>query len=191
MIDKYRVRTYCCEDISNIENYEIAIKSPNKWVCHHRLEIKDNGVRVGYKELIKMGLYYKRPAKELIFLSSIEHGRLHNIGKVISEESRFKMSVSRKGKKKSILMRQRLSASTKGKPRYWLRGRALSEETKQKISESHKGIRLGVKLSKETIDKQIAYRTGCHWYNNGVLECFCKECPEGFILGRLKKTLVK
>lgn len=27
---------------------------------------------------------------------------------------------------------------------------------------------------------------GRHWYNNGIEQCFCKECPEGWIKGKLK-----
>jgi len=27
---------------------------------------------------------------------------------------------------------------------------------------------------------------GKHWFNNGIIEVFCYECPSGFISGRLK-----
>jgi hypothetical protein len=98
------------------------------------------------------------------------------------------MSKASKGKKKSDSMRKKLSLSTRGKPKYWLRGVPLKDETKRKMSLAHKGLRKGVKLSRDTIAKQILYRTGCHWYNNGVTERFSKECPEGFVLGRLQKS---
>ena len=29
-------------------------------------------------------------------------------------------------------------------------------------------------------------RKGCHWFNNGITQVFAKECPEGFIKGKLK-----
>lgn len=29
-------------------------------------------------------------------------------------------------------------------------------------------------------------RKGCHWFNNGITQVFAKECPKGFIKGKLK-----
>ena len=73
---------YCCEDISNIENYQDAINSPETYDIHHRLETEDEfgnrlSVSKTYKDLIKEGKYYNVPAKELIFLSHSEHQKLH------------------------------------------------------------------------------------------------------------------
>ena len=62
---------YCREDLSLIENYDKAINDNTQiWRCHHRLEIQDNG-KIIYtsKQLQDMGLYYNRPASELIFLT--------------------------------------------------------------------------------------------------------------------------
>lgn len=56
---------FCKDDISLIENYEEAINDKNEtWVCHHKL-----GIELGKtsKELIKLNLYYNRPANEFIF----------------------------------------------------------------------------------------------------------------------------
>ena len=30
---------------------------------------------------------------------------------------------------------------------------------------------------------------GKHWFNNGVVNAFQRECPEGFVAGRLKKEV--
>ena len=46
-----------------------------------------------------------------------------------------------------------------------MKGKHPSEETKKKISEAYKG---------------------CHWYNNGKINTMAKECPPGFIPGRIK-----
>lgn len=75
---------YCCEDLSNIENYELAKAdpTPNKWCIHHRDECKvlPSGIVVirTMKELIENGRYYNCPANELIFLTHSEHWKLHH-----------------------------------------------------------------------------------------------------------------
>lgn len=72
---------YCCEDINLIENYEQAkLENFDGWVCHHKLEIHSD-YRNKVKELKQMGLYYNRPACELIFLKWGEHSKLHQSGR--------------------------------------------------------------------------------------------------------------
>lgn len=63
---------YCCEDLSNIENFDKAILAPENYIIHHRL-----GVFTSRDELKEHCLYYNRPAKELIFLTKSEHSSLH------------------------------------------------------------------------------------------------------------------
>lgn len=72
------------------------------WDCHHRKET-DEGLSVA--ELIEQGLYWNRPASELIFLTRSEHMRLHhkgkpawNRGKQTPAETIAKLSVAAKGK---------------------------------------------------------------------------------------------
>ena len=70
---KYHFEPYCLE-FSKIENYEKAKAEDFKgWHCHHRLEKEHTR-----KELIELGLYFNRPAEELIFLTNREHIALHN-----------------------------------------------------------------------------------------------------------------
>lgn len=38
MISEKKVKKFCCEDISRIENYEEAINSLEMWECHHRMQ---------------------------------------------------------------------------------------------------------------------------------------------------------
>ena len=100
---------YCCEDISKIENYELAKKDDFKgWVIHHRLELVETGAAVdsAKRVLIYQGLYYNRPASELIYLTKSDHQKLHrtgkpgpNRGKHFSEEHKRKILESKKGKK--------------------------------------------------------------------------------------------
>ena len=133
MIKESNARSYCCEDISKIENYDKAIADTTQtWLCHHRLETHNSDgerrlVDLSHKELIALGMYYHRSASELIFLERDEHSRLHAKSRKYSEETRAKLSKALKGK----------PAPNKGKHH--------SEETKRKMAEAHKGKSSGTK----------------------------------------------
>lgn len=71
----YSTYQFCGEDIRLIENFEKALLDRKTvWDVHHRLEIELN--KTG-QELKEAGLYYNRPASELIFLTKSEHSSLH------------------------------------------------------------------------------------------------------------------
>lgn len=94
----------------------------------------------------------------------------NRIGTHHSEETKKRMSASQKGKPKSIQQRLKISKSLKGR-KSWKKGIPMREETKKKISESKKG-----------------QSAGMLWWNNGK-ECKrAKECPSGFVKGRIKRT---
>lgn len=80
MISVKQAKLYCKDDISKIENYEQAINDKdNEWVCHHRLELTlDGDLAHNWRELNRLGMYWKRPYFELIFMRADEHRRLHN-----------------------------------------------------------------------------------------------------------------
>ena len=142
-----------CKEPEKIENYEKALADNFKgWECHHR-----KGVDIPREKLKALGMYYNRPASELIFLTRSEHEILHKKGRRRSEETKKKISEAQKGKK-------------------------LSEEHKKKISEAQKGK----KYSEETKKKLRLQKTGRHWYNNGKENRYCFECPDGFVPGKLK-----
>ena len=157
-----------CKDYENIENYEKAKKDNFKgWECHHRLETHNSDgerrlVDITKKELKALGMYYNRPAEELIFLTVKEHSVFRK-GKHLSAETRKKLSEANKGKTLSAEHKKKLSEAQKG--------HCVSEETKKKISEASKGKPGNV--------------NGTRWFNNGKINKRAKECPEGFIPGRL------
>ena len=79
MINKYKAKGFCSEAISLIENYHEAISDQKRtWDVHHRRECDENGRTLfTKKQLIDMGLYFNRPASELIFVTRAMHWKLH------------------------------------------------------------------------------------------------------------------
>lgn len=79
MINEKHAKSYCLEDISLIENYQAAISDEERtWDIHHRRECDSEGRTLFTgKQLIEMGLYFKRPASELIFVTKATHRKLH------------------------------------------------------------------------------------------------------------------
>lgn len=132
MICNKTVRRFCCEDISTIENYDKATTDMKRtWHCHHRLEVGANGETISMNYLKKYGLYYHRPASELIFLTETEHRRIHHSGKVLSEETRRKLSEANKGRQSPN------------------KGKHPSEETRRKRSEALKSYWEKKRMTKE------------------------------------------
>ena len=187
MISTRTAKAYCRDDISLIENYDKAIADKTQvWDCHHRRETIYS--RSG---LIEIGEYYTRPACELIFLTPLEHHRLHNLGTHHSAEARKKISESKIGKHRSEETRKKISeskigthhsAGTRKKISEAKRGKHLSSEHRKKLSEARKGK----PRSAETRKKIAEAKRGKHWYNNGVTSILAKTCPEGFVPGRIK-----
>ena len=79
MINAYKAKRYCSEDISLIENYNEAISDEERtWDVHHRKECDENGKTLFTgKQLVEMNLYYQLPAAELIFVTRSMHWKLH------------------------------------------------------------------------------------------------------------------
>ena len=79
MINAYKAKLYCSEDISLIENYHEAISDEERtWEIHHRRECDSEGRTLfTHKQLKEMNLYHKRPASELIFVTRSMHKKLH------------------------------------------------------------------------------------------------------------------
>ena len=162
-----------CKNYQNIENYEKAKKDNFiGWECHHRLETHNSdGIRrdvdISHKELEALGMYYNRPPEELIFLTIREH----HILRKVSDSTREKLRATKKGE---------------NNPNY---GKHLSEETKQKIGEANKGKPKSEETRKKMREAKKGENNpafGKHWFNNGKINKRVKECPKGFVPGRLK-----
>ena len=204
---RYNFKRYC-KNYQDIENYEKAkVDDFIGWHCHHRLEThtpdgKRRVVDIPYKELKALGMYYNRPAEELIFLTTREHNAFKkgqtawNKGKKMSEEYCRKNSESHKGKYASEETRRKMREARKGKQP--MLGKHHTEEAKRKMSEAHKNISdetrrkmsmagKGKPKSDETRRKMSEANIGMHWFNNGKINKRAKKCPDGFTPGRLRK----
>lgn len=144
MISKRNIKEFCKEDFERIENYEKAIADNNQtWHCHHRLETHTSDgekrlVSLSKLELIELGMYYYRPAEELIFLTKSEHAKLHNLTRVYSDETKKKISESNKGKRHSEKTKIKMSESHKEKPSP-MKSKKRTDEFRKKVSDGHKG----------------------------------------------------
>lgn len=136
MIDKRRVNEYCSENFTLIENYDKAINDDTQtWDCHHRLE------ELGFtqKDLKYLGLYYKVPASELIFMTHSDHIKLHQTGHHHSIETKIKISEGNKDRVLSEETKQKISIAVSGENHpNWNKPR--SESTKRKIREANKDV---------------------------------------------------
>ena len=186
---RYSFEKYCTEP-EKIENYEKAKKDSFKgWHCHHRLETHtpDGGRRavdITQKELIDLGMYYNRPASELIFLTIKEHNAYRK-GRHLSEEHKRKLSGENNpnyGKHLSEEQKKKLREVHKGN-KYHL-GKKHTDEAKKKMSEAWSYDK---HFSDNTKKKLREARKGKNWYNNGKINILSKECPDGFTPGMLKR----
>ena len=144
-----------CKNYQDIENYEAAKKDNFK----------------GWECHHRLETHNSDGERRLVDITVAELQALGMYYNRPSEELIF----LRKGehtslRKVSDSTREKLRAAKKGEnnPMY---GKHLSEETRNKISEAKKG------------EKHPAF--GKHWFNNGKINKRVKECPEGFIPGRL------
>lgn len=140
-----------CSHIENIENYELA-KADDfvNWDIHHRLETHTSDgvlrlVPLSSKELKALGMYFNRPASELIYMKKGDHMRLHNQQRTpYSEETRAKMrarsySSEFRAKLRAANLGKHLSDETRAKLRAANLGKCHSEEAKAKIREAMRG----------------------------------------------------
>ena len=128
-----RREDYCCESLELVENYASAKADDFQgWDIHHRGEILPCG-RFSTDDLKKFGLYWNRPASELIWLRHDEHIAMHSSG-----NSHAKGNKSNKGKHLSEETRRKLSEAKRGENHPFF-GKHHSEESRLKISESRKG----------------------------------------------------
>jgi len=118
---------------------------------------------------------------------------LANTGRKHTEEAKKKMSEAQKGegnphfgKHCSEETKRKISSANKGNKSFF--GKHHTDEAKQKMSEAHKGKETwnkGISHSTSTKAKISVAKKGCCWFNNGVKSVLARDCPNGFVKGRL------
>ena len=109
-------KSFCSEELNKIENYEQAVADEeHMWECHHRGEILPCGIYSKH-ELIRHGLYWKRPASELIYLRHDHHRKLHwaNRKEITMKKLAIATSLRMRGKKLPDWWRMKLSVAHMG-----------------------------------------------------------------------------
>lgn len=94
-------KQFCKDDLSKIENYNLAIADNfSGWHLHHRLELTLDGEFAHSKnDLIRLDMYYHRPAFELIFMKNKEHRSLHAKFLTFTDKTKNKISIANTGRK--------------------------------------------------------------------------------------------
>lgn len=114
-------------------------------------------------------------------------------------------------------IKKRISQKLKGKPQPWNRRKKTKEErllisirTKECMAkkEARENFIKGIKNRKtykgknnpmygkkrKDVSKRFSEfnksRKGFHFYNNGIKNVYCKECPKGFVKGRISKIKI-
>lgn len=164
MIDYCDAKRYCCEDLRLIENYSDAVADDTQvWECHHKLGPHKDYCNTS-DELKKMGLYYHRPACELIFLTEKQHREAHKwnsvgerngmFGKHLTEESKQKISNKITGIKRSEETKKKQSLARSG---------GAYSEFAVKFKE-HFGYASNANHKQYDTEKHYYYRHGkCRW----------------------------
>lgn len=144
--DVRNVKRYCSEPLENIENYDKAVAdTEHVWDCHHRNEIclanqsrLDRGITTR-EQLIADGMYFKRPACELIFLRRDVHKSLHHRGKRLTSEMKDKISrghLNHPAQSRQVVMRRMSDGFTKVFPSQSEAARWLRENGYPKADQS-------------------------------------------------------
>ena len=89
MFSKRQATAYCRESIQRIDGYNDALTSNDLYDLHHKFE----QMALSCKDLMELGMYYKRPACELIFIKKSEHSTLHNRNRWCDASRREQVSV--------------------------------------------------------------------------------------------------
>lgn len=128
----------------------------------------------------------------LVRLTINEHGQIHSFKennpmyhKEFTNEHKQHLSQAAKGNHKSKEHKEKIRISNIGKNK----GKHPTEYARLKMSLSRRGNKnaLGYKHTKESKLKISEGQIGKHWYNNGTVNKFAYECPEGFVPGKLSK----
>ena len=155
-------------DVDNDEDNLVSLSLADHFRVHYYLW---KCAKKGYRGMMAKAFIFMRK-KAVIYASDETIEQLAKDYEEAMKEAAEASSKAMKGKHPSEETKNKISEAMKGKPR--------SAETRKKLSEAMKN------MSEETRKKLSEAHKGCHWFNNGKINKRLKECPKGFVPGRLK-----
>lgn len=208
-INEYGKDSFCCEILEWGDSQEELDSKEQRWIK----ELNTTDVTVGYNvqiggyridaNYVSVGLkrYYSTLTKEQKLQRNPMYGKHH------SEETKQLWKERHRGEYKH-------SDETKRKRSASLMGRQFSEETKKLMSQNHSDVsghnnpmygKHLIYCNNGIVDKRVptiddipegfvlGRKSNGHinkkWFNNGVINKFAYECPEGFHPGRIMNKL--
>ena len=111
-------------------------------------------------------------------LYNMTNGGEGRSGLIHSEETKRKISEKNRGKKRTEEQKQKLREAQKNQ----------SEETRRKKAHKNNNFAKGNKIDREIVDRLTDHKRKSKWWNNRIEQKFCRECPFGWISGRLSLT---
>lgn len=161
-LEKYGKVNFSIEIIEWCETKEILNEREYYWIT----ELNSRSPDIGYN--IAFG-----GTGGDIYNSMSDEQQQHQLQKLnewrVNNPEEYSKAQSRKGEKNGM----------------W--GKTQSQKTKDAVSKAQKGR----KRSNEWKENRADWCRKSKWYNNGVIEKFTTEKPEGFVEGRLKKVKIK
>lgn len=184
-------------DIDNDDDNLVSLSLADHFRVHYYLW---KSAKKGYRSMMAKAFVFMRK-KAVVYATDETIEQLAND----YEEATKEAAEANKGKKMSEETKKKIAEAHKGKPS-GNKGKHFSEESKKKNMEAHKGKRFseehkknigeamkgklgpnkGKKFSEETRRKMAEAKRGMRWFNNGETNIKAKECPPGFVPGRLK-----
>ena len=164
-------------DIDNDEDNLVSISLADHFRVHYYLW---KCAKKGYRGLMALAFTLMRK-KAVVYATDETIEQLARDYENAMKDAAEVLSKAHKGKKLSEEQKNKTSEAMKGKPSP-NKGKKFSEEYKKKLSEAHKGTH----HSEEQKNKTSEAMKGMRWFNNGEKCVRAKECPDGFIPGRIK-----
>ena len=187
-------------DIDNDEDNLVSLSLADHFRVHFYLW---KCAKKGYRSMMAMAFTLMRK-KAVVYATDETIEQIAQDYETAMKEAADAISEAMKGeknpmysKKHSEEAKKKISEAHKGEKNSFY-GRHHSEETRKKLKEARKGKHLGKdnsfygKHHSEETKKRIGSANkvrmkGMRFFNNGKINIRAKECPEGFVPGRIKK----
>ena len=168
-------------DVDNDEDNLVSLSLADHFRVHYYLW---KSAKKGYRGMMAKAFVFMRK-KMVVYATDETIEQLAKDYEEAMKEAAEASSKAMKGHSVSAETKKKMSTARKGKytgethPMY---GKHHTDEAKKKLSEAHKGKH----LSEEHKNKIGEVFKGLCWFNNGEKCVRAKECPPGFVPGRIK-----